>query len=333
MVETARRELAGLHTQLQDAQAQLAEAQRQLAAMRAEMAKLDQQVKADRATIEARLSDVTRLSEQIRALTALRDQLERQAQEAAQRAGDEARRRGTAEASAGEEAQRREAAERVAAEQTRLAESARAQVALLGRQLEELRNQLARIASALDAAETSGRDKDAQISALGTRLNAALAARVEELQRYRSDFFGRLREVLGDRTDVRIVGDRFVFQSEVLFPPASAELRRRRPAAAQGDRPGAAGYRQAHPAGCELAAAGRWPCRPHADPQPHASPRTGSFRPPAPSRSAQLLMAEGLPSRPGGRHRLRRQPAARSGGPRREAFARNRRIELRLTDR
>ncbi|MFC7688529.1 hypothetical protein ACFQY5_01705 [Paeniroseomonas aquatica] len=203
-VETARRELAGLSRQLQEAQAALAETQRQLTAMRAEMAALDQQVKVDRATIEARLSDVTRLSEQVRALTALRDQLERQAQEAARRAG--------------EESQRRQAVEQTAAEQARLAESARAQVVLLGRQLEELRAQLARIASALDAAESTGRDKDAQISALGSRLNAALAARVEELQRYRSDFFGRLRDVLGDRADVRIVGDRFVFQSEVLFP-------------------------------------------------------------------------------------------------------------------
>src|SRR3712207_8086743 len=76
----------------------------------------------------------------------------------------------------------------------------------------------------LEASETGAREKDAQIANLGNRLNAALAARVEELQRYRSDFFGRLRDLLGERPEVRVVGDRFVFQSEVLFPPASADL-------------------------------------------------------------------------------------------------------------
>ena len=52
----------------------------------------------------------------------------------------------------------------------------------------------------------------------------ALANKVQELARYRSEFFGKLREILGDRPDIRIVGDRFVFQSEVLFDPGSAEF-------------------------------------------------------------------------------------------------------------
>ena len=242
--ETARRELAALQRQLQDARRSWPRAQRQLAAMRTEMAALDRQVTVGKATLEARLSDIARLGEQVRSLTALRDQLERQAQEALRRAGEEPRPRHR-EAAGATEAERRQAAERAAAEQGRLAESARAQVALLTRQIEELRSQLGRLTAALDAAETGGRDKDAQILALGTRLNAALAARVEELQRYRSDFFGRLRDVLGDRADVRIVGDRFVFQSEVLFPPASADLSRRRAAADPRDRPRAAGDRAA----------------------------------------------------------------------------------------
>ena len=63
-----------------------------------------------------------------------------------------------------------------------------------------------------------------QIKALGQRLNAALATKVHELSRYRSEFFGRLREVIGSRKDVRIVGDRFVLQSELLFAKGSAEL-------------------------------------------------------------------------------------------------------------
>ena len=343
--ETARQELAGLRRQVQETQGQLAEAQRQLAAMRQEMAALDQQVKADRATIEARLSDVARLGEQVRALTALRDQLERQAQEAARRAGDEAQRRGTAEAAAGSEqerrlaaeravaaeAERRQAAERVAGEQTRLAESARAQVALLGRQIEELRNQLARIAAALDASETAGRDKDAQISSLGTRLNAALAARVEELQRYRSDFFGRLRDVLGDRPEVRIVGDRFVFQSEVLFPPASADLSER------GQQQIRAIARVLQDLAAKIPPDVNWLLRVdgHADRTPIRSARYASNWELSAARAiavAQLLMAEGLPpNRVAATAFGDNQPLEAGDTP--EALARNRRIELRLTDR
>ena len=87
-----------------------------------------------------------------------------------------------------------------------------------------LRQQLARIEAALEASERENEEKEAQIVNLGNRLNAALATKVAELQRYRSEFFGRLREVLGDRQDIRVVGDRFVFQSEVLFGSGEAEL-------------------------------------------------------------------------------------------------------------
>lgn len=103
-------------------------------------------------------------------------------------------------------------------------DSARAQLALLSAQVEQLKAQLAAVAQALDLAVKEGRDKDAQITNLGQRLNAALAAKVEELQQYRSEFFGKLRQVLADRPGISIVGDRFVFQSEVLFPVGSAEL-------------------------------------------------------------------------------------------------------------
>jgi chemotaxis protein MotB len=103
-------------------------------------------------------------------------------------------------------------------------DSARAQIAQLSAQVEQLKAQLAAVAKALDLAVTEGRDKDAQITNLGQRLNAALAAKVEELQQYRSEFFGRLRQVLANRPGISIVGDRFVFQSEVLFPVGSADL-------------------------------------------------------------------------------------------------------------
>lgn len=95
---------------------------------------------------------------------------------------------------------------------------------LLNQQLEELRRQLLSLNVVLDAAETRNDEQQAQIVDLGSRLNQALATRVQELASYRSEFFGRLRQVLGDRADVRVVGDRFVFQSEVLFESGKAEL-------------------------------------------------------------------------------------------------------------
>ncbi|MBT3361154.1 MAG: peptidoglycan -binding protein [Rhodospirillales bacterium] len=105
-----------------------------------------------------------------------------------------------------------------------LSDSARAQVALLNRQMRALREQVAGIARALDASELLAVKQKVQIAAMGKRLNAALASKVQELSRYRSEFFGRLRELLGKKKGVRIVGDRFVFQSEVLFASGSAEL-------------------------------------------------------------------------------------------------------------
>lgn len=106
----------------------------------------------------------------------------------------------------------------------KLSEDSRAQTALLSRQMEAMKQELARISAALEASETRDKDQKAQISDLGKRLNVALAGKVEELQKYRSEFFGRLRKVLGDRPGIRIEGDRFVFQSELLFESASAEL-------------------------------------------------------------------------------------------------------------
>lgn len=109
-------------------------------------------------------------------------------------------------------------------DQKNLSEEAQAQVAALNQQMLALRQQLASIQDALEASERENEEKEAQIVNLGNRLNAALATKVAELQRYRSEFFGRLREVLGDRQDIRVVGDRFVFQSEVLFGSGSADL-------------------------------------------------------------------------------------------------------------
>jgi chemotaxis protein MotB len=99
-----------------------------------------------------------------------------------------------------------------------------AQVEVLNQQIAALRNQLAALEQALDASEKRDKDSQARIADLGQRLNVALAQRVQELSRYRSDFFGKLREILGSRPDIRVVGDRFVFQSELFFDSGSAVL-------------------------------------------------------------------------------------------------------------
>lgn len=101
---------------------------------------------------------------------------------------------------------------------------AAAQVDILNQQILALRRQLAALESALEASEKRDKAAQARIADLGSRLNVALAQKVQELARYRSDFFGRLREILGNRPGVRVVGDRFVFESEVLFPVGRAEM-------------------------------------------------------------------------------------------------------------
>lgn len=118
-----------------------------------------------------------------------------------------------------------ETAQRETQLQEELTTEAQAQVALLNQQIAALREQLTRISDALALSESMRGEQDAEIAELGRRLNLALADRVQELARYRSEFFGRLREVLGDNPNIRIEGDRFVFQSELLFDTASAELR------------------------------------------------------------------------------------------------------------
>ncbi len=109
-------------------------------------------------------------------------------------------------------------------DEQKVSEAARQQVALLNRQLLALRQQLAALQQALDASDAASAAQNVKILDLGKRLNKALATKVQELARFRSEFFGRLREVLKNRQDIQVVGDRFVFQSEVLFESASATI-------------------------------------------------------------------------------------------------------------
>jgi chemotaxis protein MotB len=99
-----------------------------------------------------------------------------------------------------------------------------AQIEVLNQQISALRRQLAALEEALEASEKRDKESQGRIADLGQRLNVALAQRVQELSRYRSEFFGRLRTILGNRPDIRIVGDRFVFQSEVFFDTGQALL-------------------------------------------------------------------------------------------------------------
>ncbi|MBV1704249.1 MAG: peptidoglycan -binding protein [Hyphomicrobiales bacterium] len=108
--------------------------------------------------------------------------------------------------------------------QKALTAQALAQVDVLNQQIAALRRQLAAIEDALSASEAADKRSQARIADLGARLNVALAQKVQQLARYRSDFFGRLREILGDRPGIRIVGDRFVFSSELLFAVGKADL-------------------------------------------------------------------------------------------------------------
>ncbi len=110
------------------------------------------------------------------------------------------------------------------AAQKEISSNALAEVDQLNEQIAALRQQLSAIAAALDLSQAKVKTQQVQIADLGQKLNVALASKVEELARYRSEFFGRLSEILGKRPDIRVVGDRFVFQSEVLFAPGSADL-------------------------------------------------------------------------------------------------------------
>ncbi|MBV8777020.1 MAG: peptidoglycan -binding protein [Alphaproteobacteria bacterium] len=119
--------------------------------------------------------------------------------------------------------QTRDLQAKLAAEQ-QTSQAARVQVEQLTAEIASLRDQLAKVAAALDLSAAKVKEQQGQIVELGKKLNLALASKVEELARYRSEFFGKLSEILGNRSDIRVVGDRFVFQAEVLFAPGKAEL-------------------------------------------------------------------------------------------------------------
>jgi chemotaxis protein MotB len=204
-----------------------------------------------------------------------------------------------------------------------------AQVEVLNQQLAALRRQLGAIEQALEAAEKKDKESQSRIEQLGQRLNLALAQRVQELQRYRSDFFGRLREILGNRPEIRVVGDRFVLQSEVFFDTGQSVLKPE--GRAEMDKIAAALLELNRQIPQDIA----WVLRVdgHTDVRPITGGRTNWDLSAARAIAVvQYLIARGMPPQ--------RLVAAGFGefqpidpGTGEEAYSRNRRIELKLTER
>ncbi len=227
-------------------------AESQTAQLQARLADADKLIAADKQRIELQLKELASLQQDIAALRQLRKELEarvgdlsatlkqRDQELLAERDRSKALQARLAEQTertrlsqveiANRDIRVRELTTQIAtldralAEEKQLSERARGRVELLTQQVAALREQLTRLSGALALAEKQVKEQEVQIDELGRRLNLALARKVEELNRYRSEFFGRLREVLGSHPSIRIVGDRFVFQSELLFPTASATL-------------------------------------------------------------------------------------------------------------
>jgi chemotaxis protein MotB len=207
-----------------------------------------------------------------------------------------------------------------------------AQVDILNQQIAALRRQLAAIEDALSASEAAGKDAQTKIADLGSRLNTALAQKVQELSRYRSDFFGRLRQILGARPGIRVVGDRFVFESSVLFDSGKADV-------------SAAGHQSLDDLAAAVIDLEReippeipWILRIDGHTDKHPISGNGQFKSNWELSSAraiavvQYLMSKGIPpDRLAAAGFAEYQPI--DPGDDEEALARNRRIELKLTER
>jgi chemotaxis protein MotB len=185
-----------LNTQLQDKTAEAARLKDALASA----AQLSEK---ERQTIAKQVQDLALLQQNVRALEALKASLEKKVTDLNVKVNR---------------------SDSDIANERALTVEAQAQAALMSQQLQDLQRELEKLSAALDASDALTAEQKAQVSDLGKRMNRALAGKLQELQRYRSEFFGRLRDVLGARPGITISGDRFVFQSEVLFASGSADI-------------------------------------------------------------------------------------------------------------
>ncbi|HYM73007.1 MAG TPA: peptidoglycan -binding protein [Stellaceae bacterium] len=277
---------------------------------------------AEELALEKQSSDALRgnaagLAAQLKAAEAERDTLNAKLKEAAAAAGTESD-------------QTKDLQARLAAEQ-QTSQAARAQVEVLIAEIAALRDQLSKVTAALDVSASKVKEQQGQIVELGRKLNLALANKVEELARYRSEFFGKLREILGDRPDIRVVGDRFVFQAEVLFAPGKAELA---PAAKQQLAPVFAALKEIS---AKIPPDLNWVLRVdgHTDHRPIHNSEFPSNWELSTARAISVVryaMEQGIPA-----NRLAatgfadNQPIDTGDGD--DAYRRNRRIELKLTER
>ena len=189
-------ENADLSAQLQDRNSQVAKLTQTLAGA-------TQLAEKDRQTLAKQVQDLALLQQNVRAMEALKASLEKQVAELGSKVAK---------------------SDSEIAKERGLTREAEAQAALMSQQLQDLQAELQKLSATLDASDKLTAEQKAQISDLGRRMNRALAGKVQELQRYRSEFFGRLRDILGSRPGVTVVGDRFAFQSEVLFASGSSDL-------------------------------------------------------------------------------------------------------------
>ncbi|MFP6760068.1 MAG: peptidoglycan -binding protein [Rhodospirillales bacterium] len=193
----------GLKKQVKDLKLQAKTAEELAANLKNELALSLSNLGANEEIIESQLTQINALRIDVESLKALREELEEKVTQLLSKVSNKD--------------------EQLITEK-KLSQTARAQIALLNKQVSALRKQIIQIANTLEASEKITKQRRVKIANLGKRLNAALASKVQELARYRSEFFGRLRDVLGSQPGIRIVGDRFVFQSEVLFSKGSDQL-------------------------------------------------------------------------------------------------------------
>ncbi len=309
--------LAGKNRALDALNARVAELAKTLSLSEEQKVALDARAKELAASLgaasserDAATSEAAKLNADIAALTALKQQLEAQVASMAAQL---------------------DSSKQDLVKQTDLTSAAAAQVELLNRQLAALNEQLGRIQAALDIADKDVKTKDAKIADLGKQLNIALANKVGELERYRSEFFGKLRAALGNRSDVKVVGDRFVVPTDILFDSSSAEL------GAEAQARLATLADTVREVSAEIPSSIDWVLRidGHTDQRPIHTMQFPSNWELSTARAVAIvkyLVVQGIPA-----HRLSAngfgsfQPLDTADTP--EAYARNRRIEIQLTNR